>query len=90
MTTRPTEPSERGNSRTSEIEITLPWKVTRPDGTLVEEGVTQTAEGQTFSPWELTLKLPAGDYILAMLEDDPSGGDSGFAPDVDSRSFTIS
>lgn len=72
------------------FEATLPWKVTRPDGTLVEEGVTQTAEGQTFSPWELTLKLPAGDYILAMLEDDPSGGDSGFTPDVNSRSFTIS
>lgn len=71
------------------FEATLPWVLKSGDGSVIKEEVTYTLEGQQFSPWRLTLELEPGSYVLEMHEDDPSGGDSGFAPDVDTRAFTV-
>ncbi|HHU38556.1 MAG TPA: hypothetical protein GXZ45_04640 [Propionibacterium sp.] len=71
------------------FEATLPWIVMTMDGATVQEGFVNTREGQTFAPWELTLTLPPGSYVLEVYESDPSGGLSGRPPDRDSRNFTV-
>lgn len=71
------------------FEATLPWRVMRPDGTVIQEGFVTTTEGQAFAPWELTLTLPPGSYVFEVHDSDPSGGESTRPPDRDSRTFTV-
>lgn len=71
------------------FEATLPWVVMRMDGAKVQEGFVNTSEGQVFAPWELTLTLPPGSYVLEVHDSDPSGGESNRPPDRDSRNFTV-
>ena len=59
------------------FEATMPWRVTTPGGAEVQAGVARTAEGQTFSPFSFAVTLKPGKYLVAVTEDDPSGGEGG-------------
>lgn len=70
------------------FEATLPWRVETPDGTEVQSGVTQTAEGQTFSPFSFDVTLEPGSYVVVITEDDPSDG-AGRPPSSDTRGIVV-
>lgn len=72
------------------FEATLLWQVLNAAGQTVASGHTSTTEGQVFAPWQLTLTLTPGSYVLEVFETDPSGGLSDRGPDRDSRRFTVS
>ena len=70
------------------FEATLPWRVETPAGEVVQAGVTQTAEGQTFAPFSFDVTLDPGDYVVVITEDDPSDGAAG-PLQSDSRGFVV-
>jgi len=70
------------------FEATLPWRVETPDGAVVQAGVTQTAEGQTFAPFSFEVPLDPGEYVVVITEDDPSDG-AGGPLQSDSRGFVV-
>lgn len=70
------------------FEATLPWRVVTSEGATVQEGVAMTAEGMTMAPYRFEVTLPAGEYVIEVTEDDPSGGEGG-PLDVDNRSITV-
>lgn len=70
------------------FEAVVPWRVLTTDGTEVDTGFTMTSEGQTFAPFSFQVDLPAGEYIIEISEDDPSGG-AGGTPTTDTRSFVV-
>ncbi len=69
------------------FEATLRWEVRR-DGAVVRSGTASTAEGQTFSPYSFTVRLPPGEYEVRVVEDDPSDG-AGRPPMTDARRVTV-
>lgn len=70
------------------FEANLPWQLLS-GATVVDSGVTMTAEGQKFSPFSFTLTgLTPGTYTIKITEDDPSGGE-GRAPMSDANTFTV-
>ena len=79
----------RASGEANVFEANLPWRLTTPDGAVVQDGFTTTSEGQTFAPWELTLTLPPGTYVLEVHDSDPSGGESTRPADRDTRTFTV-
>ncbi len=70
------------------FEATLLWEV-RSGADVVESGFTSTAEGQTFAPFEFTVTLEPGEYVVRIMEDDPSGGE-GRPVLVDDKTITVS
>jgi Immunoglobulin-like domain of bacterial spore germination/Sporulation and spore germination len=70
------------------FEATVPWRVLDAQGKEVKSGFTTAQEGMTLSPFTFDLKLPAGDYTVEVLQDDPSGGEGG-EPMTDTRSITV-
>lgn len=70
------------------FEATLPWRVLDSDGKVVKEGTAMTTEGQRFAPYSFRVRLPAGDYVIEVREDDPSGGEGGPVM-TDTRSITV-
>jgi hypothetical protein len=55
------------------FEATVGWEVLR-DGAVVRSGFTSTTEGQRFAPFAFAVTLEPGEYVVRVLEDDPSGG----------------
>lgn len=55
------------------FEANVPWEVLR-GGTIVRSGFTMTLEGQRFSAFSFPLTLEPGEYVVRVVEDDPSGG----------------
>lgn len=70
------------------FEGTLPWQVLGPDGVVVQEGITNTAEGQRFSAYSFTVVLEPGEYVVRVTEDDPSAGE-GRPPFIDDKVITV-
>lgn len=70
------------------FEATLPWRVETPGGEVVQSGVSQTAEGQTFAPFSFDVPLDPGEYVVIITEDDPSDG-AGGPVQSDSRGFVV-
>ncbi|HSK27562.1 MAG TPA: GerMN domain-containing protein [Jiangellales bacterium] len=70
------------------FEAVLPWRVERPDGSLVTSGTAMTAEGQTFAPYAFELTLDPGDYVVVVEEDDPSAGE-GRPPMRDTKRVSV-
>lgn len=71
------------------FEATLLWQVRDAHGAVVQNGFTNTSEGQTFAAWSLTLTLPPGRYTLEVAESDPSGSEGSRKPHRDTRFFTV-
>jgi hypothetical protein len=69
------------------FEATLHWTVLS-GSTTVRTGVTSTAEGQTFAPFQFSLDLPPGRYTVRISEDDPSDG-AGRPVLTDDRTVTV-
>ena len=69
------------------FEAHLPWRITAAAAE-VASGFTMTSEGQRFAPFQFTVNLPPGDYVVQITEDDPSDGAAG-TPMKDDRSFTV-
>jgi spore germination protein GerM len=84
MTTSPL----RVTGEAAVFEAVLHWAVRDAGGVEVSSGVTMTAEGQTFAPYEFEVELTPGTYTVVITEDDPSDGEGG-APMSDSRSVTV-
>jgi len=70
------------------FEATLPWRVETQAGAVVQTGVTQTAQGQTFAPFSFDVTLDPGTYVVVITEDDPSDGAGGPVQE-DSRGFVV-
>lgn len=70
------------------FEANVPWRLYDGDGTLLESGFTTTSAGQEFAPFSFNLDLDAGEYIIEIVEDDPSDGEAG-APMSDTRTFFV-
>jgi hypothetical protein len=73
------------------FEATVPLEVRRGDEVVLQDFTTAEGWGERLYPWTKTLDvsaLPAGDYTLVAMTDDPSGGEGG-GPQVDTREFTI-
>ena len=69
------------------FEATLLWEV-ESGGEVVDSGFTSTAEGQVFAPFAFTLDLAPGEYVVRIMEDDPSGGE-GRPVLVDDKTITV-
>lgn len=69
------------------FEATVPWEVLR-DGEVVESGFATAAEGQRFSPFSFTVTLAPGDYVVRVVEDDPSDGE-GRPPLADDKRIEV-
>lgn len=69
------------------FEATVGWEVLR-DGAVVRSGFTSTTEGQRFAPFAFTVALEPGEYVVRVLEDDPSGGE-GRPVLTDDKSVTV-
>jgi hypothetical protein len=69
------------------FEANVPWEVLR-DGKVVQHGAATTAEGQRFSAFSFTVTLEPGDYVLRVVEDDPSAG-AGRPPFADTKSIKV-
>lgn len=72
------------------FEGTVLWNVSTPSGgDPVEAGFTTATECCRPAPFSITLPtLPAGTYVLTVLETDPSDGE-GRPPAEDSKTFTV-
>lgn len=69
------------------FEANVPWRIT-DGGTEVESGSTLSSAGQEFAPFQFTVELEPGEYVVKITEDDPSGG-AGGAPMADTRTFIV-
>jgi hypothetical protein len=69
------------------FEATLRWEV-ESGGRVVDSGFTNTAEGQVFAPFAFTLDLAPGEYVVRIMEDDPSGGE-GRPVLTDDKTITV-
>jgi hypothetical protein len=56
------------------FEATVGWQVLR-SGAVLRSGFTSTTEGQRFAPFAFTVPLAPGEYVIRVLEDDPSDGE---------------
>lgn len=56
------------------FEATVGWQVLR-SGAVLKSGFTSTTEGQRFAPFAFTVPLAPGEYVIRVLEDDPSDGE---------------
>ena len=56
------------------FEATVGWQVLR-SGVVLKSGFTSTTEGQRFAPFAFTVPLTPGEYVIRVLEDDPSDGE---------------
>ncbi len=69
------------------------WQLLK-DGKVVKKGFG-TARGWAANrlfPWKVKVDasgLPAGDYVLRLYNDDPTGGTEGSGPDEDTRTVVI-
>lgn len=71
------------------FEANFRWRITTQSGSLVAEGNAMGGTGSGgFGELEFSRTLPAGDYVVEMATDDPSGGEGG-GPQVDTKSFTV-
>lgn len=72
------------------FEANFLWQITRQDGTVVAEGNAMGGTGTGgFGEFAFERTLPAGDYVVRMSTDDPSGGAEGGGAHVDTKSFTV-
>lgn len=69
------------------FEANVPWRITS-GGAEVASGFTLTTSGQEFAPFQFTVELQPGEYVVAITEDDPSDGEGG-TPMSDTRTFTV-
>jgi hypothetical protein len=69
------------------FEATLLWQVLR-NGKVVQNGYTNTAEGQKFSPYRFTVRLGRGRYTVRVSEEDVSDGE-GRAVLTDDKTITV-
>lgn len=69
-------------------EALLEWRVRDSSGSVVQEGTTHTAEGQTFALYTFDVELAPGTYKVEVSEVDTSGGE-GRAPDSDDRTIVV-
>jgi hypothetical protein len=84
--------SARG--RASSFEGNVPWELRAPDGSVVRSGTSQTYGWEDhLYPWATgpidVSDLEPGDYTFAVMTDDPSGGEEGAGPTVDTRTVVI-
>ncbi len=79
----------RVTGEASAFEATVLWRVLDAGtGAVVQSGFTNAAEGFRLTPFEFTVTLTPGEYVIEATEDDPSGGE-GFAPHVDTKRITV-
>ncbi|MDV3221896.1 Gmad2 immunoglobulin-like domain-containing protein [Intrasporangium sp.] len=72
------------------FEANFLWEITTPDGTSVARGNAMAGTGTGgFGEFEFQRALPAGDYVITMSTDDPSGGAEGGGAHVDTKTFTV-
>jgi hypothetical protein len=72
------------------FEANFLWQITRPDGTVVAEGNAMGGTGTGgFGEFSFERTLPAGEYVVTMSTDDPSGGAEGGGAHVDTKAFTV-
>ena len=72
------------------FEANFLWQITRRNGTVVAEGNAMGGTGTGgFGQFAFERTLPAGDYVVRMSTDDPSGGAEGGGAHVDTKSFTV-
>ncbi len=69
------------------FEANVPWRVLR-NGQVVKSGFATAAEGQKFSAFSFTVTLEPGEYVVEVVEDDPSGG-AGRPPFRDTKSIKV-
>jgi len=69
------------------FEATVPWQVLR-DGQVVQSGFATSLEGQRFAAFSFTVTLEPGQYVLQLVEDDPSGG-AGRPPFTDTKTINV-
>lgn len=70
------------------FEANLPWKLYDAEGAELVSGFTMTAAGQEFAPFAFDLEVEPGEYVIEIVEDDPSDGAAG-TPMSDTRTFVV-
>lgn len=72
------------------FEANFLWRIATTDGTVVAEGNAMGGTGTGgFGEFEFKRTLPAGDYVVTLSTDDPSGGAEGGGAHVDTKTFTV-
>jgi hypothetical protein len=72
------------------FEATIQWEVVDTAGTVVQSGFTQGGANETFAPYEFTVDLDAGEYVLHVWDDDESDGESPEGPRIFEQTRTFS
>lgn len=75
------------------FEAVLHWSLQSPPGTVTLSGTAMAAAGDRLAPFEFTVTLPAeqpaGQYLLVVEQDDPSGGAAEPGPMRDDKLINI-
>ena len=72
------------------FEANFLWQITRHDGSVVAKGNAMGGTGTGgFGQFAFERRLPAGEYVITMSTEDPSGGAEGGGPHVDTKSFSV-
>ncbi len=69
-------------------EAHVPWRITA-DGVEMLSGYTMTSSGSQFAPFQFTVELQPGEYVVAIIEEQGATGDEAGASMVDTRTFTV-
>lgn len=73
------------------FEANFTWTVTNSAGALLAKGSAMGGDGAGgFGEFTFAATLPAGQYVVEVSTDDPSGGSEGPGAAVDTKGFTVS
>jgi hypothetical protein len=76
----------------SAFEATVPWQVKQGEKVVLEGFATAEGWMDKLYPWETEVDvsgLEPGDYVFEASTGDPSGGEEGFGPTIDTKTITV-
>lgn len=83
----------RVTGEAASFEALLWWSLQSPPGTEVMSGTAMAAAGDRLAPFDFAVSLPAdrpaGEYLLVLEQDDPSGGAAEPGPMRDDKTINI-
>lgn len=70
------------------FEAHVPWRITA-DGVEVLSGYTMTSDSLHLAPFQFTVELKPGEYVVAIIEEQAATGGVADTPMSDTRTFTV-
>ncbi len=74
------------------FEATVPWQVLSGEDVVLDGFATAEGWMGKLYPWQTEVdvsSLEPGEYTFVAMTDDPSGGEEGFGPTIDTRTIVV-